>query len=353
MEFSFPANGTGRCYNNTDCQRGGLCAVKSPSGAVYCSCPPLYDPIDQCRTFYYDRSGIIPHLINFIITFIANCILIGLIHKAIGANIKRIRRDGCKIPTPMMVTIASFLLLSITNVTITLQFVFRDPNARYVNSVGNAIFCICFVIVQYFLFVLQIKTKQLGSIQRKWRILSIFIVVCGVGGMSTTCLIGFFYRPTDLPLLGTVGTIVGLLIPVAICIVMDIYSIVWINKLDYKSNVYFSALRRLIFICLASCIWMCFTFFSLLTLTRIFYFQLAGATTLIYFVNTVQNIIAQGLSVAFIRVKTAKKKSGSGVMSTTKMATPQTSSTMSLPQASSVHGEETKEVVTVEAVAAK
>lgn len=309
MDVVFPINGTGQCYNSTDCNRGGKCIIITPSGDKYCRCPILYDPLDRCDSFYYDRSGITVHLVHFLIVLVANGILVALIRSFIKKEVMRIYHKGCAVPKPMVVAIISILLLAINNVTVALQYVFRDVRAERVQAVGVTLFCITFIIVKYFFIVLQIKTKRLGTVEMKWRVISIFIVVCGVVGLSLSLITGFFVDQIDRPILGTIGQIIGLILPLIICIGMEVYSIVWISKLDHKSSNSMIIVWRLLWISIASSAWMCISYFTLLLFNQLSAsLQLFGNITILNFIVTALFIVAQSLSVAFLRNTRRKKQ---------------------------------------------
>ena len=60
--YYFPNNKIG-CHNDTDCGIGGKCETLSREKTLWCNCPRLYDPLDNCKSYYYNYTGNTMHII--------------------------------------------------------------------------------------------------------------------------------------------------------------------------------------------------------------------------------------------------------------------------------------------------
>ncbi len=330
MSFSFPLNGspTSQCYNSTDCYRGGQCTVTSGGGgALYCKCPPPYDPLTRCEHSYYDAPNVFAVLVfHSVYAVVASIVFMGLLYPPVKAVIRNVRAKGAKALLPMGPAIVGIVLLAVANVTRSLQFIFRDPLSERVGAVGGTIFCINFVIVQYLLLVIQVRTKQLGDMTRRWRILGWCMLGCGIVGLTAQCASGFIWDPLDRPIMGTIGQVVGLIVPIVVCTSMQIYTIAWAAKQSKKTSRGLAKFWKLLWLCLALNVWMAVFFFLLLAFNRVFPTQLPDVILFMIYVNTTGILTAQALMVAFVwhaaTDPPTRQKSSSGAGTTTTTTAP-------------------------------
>ena len=83
--YNFPKYQTG-CYNDIDCGSDGKCNVVLSSGNIWYKSPKLYNPLDNCKSYYYDYTSQTIHIINLCVSVFLNVILLIIIRKHIKSE---------------------------------------------------------------------------------------------------------------------------------------------------------------------------------------------------------------------------------------------------------------------------
>lgn len=345
-EFFFSTNGG--CTNDTDCQ-GGKCIVNSSSG-IWCECPEWYDPLDNCQSKFGDKMNYIYYGILFAIVYIFHITMIVSIRRKWWSELKKWALQGpCVAPKPMLISMSSVITLSITMCIVNFLYLIQQSDASNIlMGIGSTIFVGCFDAIQYFLFILIIKSKNLGHMARTWRILSIIIAVCSGIGLSFALLLGIMraMNPKNslLPILVNIAVVIGGIVPMIITAPVCIYFLVWLSKNDRNDRTSKLILWRSIWNILAIMFMMLLNVFLPIGLTG-FPRQLFAVITLKRFVVQALVIITGILIVKFlfgVRLKKGASKSNPEIITGTSSKT--SSSKVSDSTASTLYNESVSEV---------
>jgi len=310
--FQFPVSNISVCYNDTDCGIGGKCSIIAPIGSNQsrCECPYLYNPLDKCQTFYYDIVGTGLYIGYLVMILVCHIILVGLIYRQFSSEVRYLFKNcksggKCRVPRLMFVMTSSIVLLSLNSLIVAILYLAQLSIASLVNSIGTALFALCYDIVLYFCFVLMIKSKNLGNLEFKWKVISKLIIITGCIGLAISFTAGIV-RELDRSLYNTVGwaitlgIVLGVVIPTLLAGPVLIYSVRWISKHEQKTERSMLILWRCTWIVLAAMTFMILSFISLLYTNIAFPLQLPDVITMSRFVISIEIIIAEAIFVAFV-----------------------------------------------------
>lgn len=310
MTFAFPLNGTSSCYNDTDCGSDGRCSVILSDKSRACHCKTLYDPLDRCESFYYDRVSVLVYVIHILLVLVAQWRILKNIRKIMVREVRTVARKGCSAPTPMQSTIVAIILMALNDVAVATLYLAGSRAAVFLEIIGPTLFCAAFIVLVYFWFLLVIMSKNLGIMEKKWTILSRVIAACGAVGLTQSLVVGLlnsddstYTRPTSA--LVTVGLAMGVLVPIAIALPMCIYCLTWINR--EKNNVRL-ILWRCTWIVIVAMAWLVLVFGVLLVINALLPGQLFDVITVRRFASTFLGIGEQIIFVAFVRNTRRKKQ---------------------------------------------
>lgn len=199
--YSFPNNVSG-CYNDSQCV-SGTCSVTYDSGKNYwCNCKAYYNPLDGCRTNYYETLDPIISWTLFSLTVILDIICVSLLATRFKYEIYKwySLREKTLIPRSKLVTMSINIICCIVDIVAACFTKAGITRASILmNGLASSIFIQAFFSTIYYLFIIVVKSNKLGNIEGLLKGLSLTIAIVGPIGLTITWITGFIRDLTDHP----------------------------------------------------------------------------------------------------------------------------------------------------------
>lgn len=340
--FFFPgdaAPGVG-CVNTSDCiGEKAACSVQVPgSNLTYCTCPRFYDPLTNCRKFYYDYDTVrTPLNYAFGILFI----LIGLIFLVIVTpyivlTTKRwlARRANAAAPRPwMMIFTWMFGFIQVLSVTSGVLALAHFGVAKsIVTTIFTSMFALEFSILCINMCEMILLARDLKSMRKSWRIATLVLKIIGPGGLLLSLAATLFREAflksspmyTLLTWVSDVGLVAGFGISIGISVVMS-YKVS--KKLNSDASVSEALLKiwRLVKILILLTLEFLFSYISIIVLLVVFPSQLFDAIVLQEYFILVALTISLATLLSFIIISLDQRYAVA--MSSEAQTTPKTTDT--------------------------
>jgi len=203
--------------------------------------------------------------------------------------------------------------------------------ASLVNSIASNLFVSSFLVIIYCFFIMLIKTKQLGTVERKWKILSKVVAIMGCIGMIGALVIGILNDAIfgDSPILENITSIFLVIGIIAICCSIPtlIYTVKWLKKMKYQESPALNVLWKGNWIVIATLSYLLICLIVVFLIVYAFPVALFDVLSLRIWITQCQFILCEGLYVLFIVIThPAGRKRGSNSGSSNQRTTPQTPS---------------------------
>lgn len=302
--YYFPKNKIG-CYNDTICGIGGKCEILSPEKTLWCNCPKLYDPLDNCKSYYYNYTGDTMHIIYLIVLIVLNLGLTAVIIKHIKSEFLIWNKNKFASPRPKNVIIVNLILCNICSVISGVLNLSHLSSANFIlDNISGTLTLMCVIHMEYYLVVMITKSKRLGNLGFKWKLLSILIIVFGDVGSILGSIVGivrdiYFPRNVTLTNINVFFLVIGLFVPILIGLYVYITGLREYAKMDTttKSVV---MLRNLIKLIIAITIYVVFVLLLILFLVYYFPGQIFDVITMNKFVGSALSYTQRVLFAVFI-----------------------------------------------------
>jgi hypothetical protein len=237
--LQFPPN-VAECYNATDCGDRGACTLLAKDGTLRCLCPRFYDALTRCETTY-DASVSDAFLVpTFLVAVLYHLLMIALVAVRWWREMRRCK--CCMVPRLKLIVMSSIIFLSASSIVVaTLQMARRTPDATFINVIVTALFALAYDIILYFYFVLMIRSKNLGELTTKWRIVSRLVIGLGLVGVGISLPLGVAREIAPIAVSPyvwaiTMGVVVGVGIPSLVTLGCAIYTLTWVSRRDYTTT---------------------------------------------------------------------------------------------------------------------
>lgn len=312
--FKFPSSNENVCHNDTECGIGGTCSL-IVDNLKRCNCPELYNPLDLCHTFYYDTISNYFYIGFLVVTLICHTTLVGLISRHFLFEIKLWIKKWPTVPRVKFVMLSAIVILSLSSVIAAILYVCKSKAASFLTAIGPTVFVICYDIIIYSCFVMLIKSKNLGTLEFKWKVISKIIISSGCIGMIISLTAGIlreidykYYDATATPI--TLGTILGVAVPTFTAFPVLIYSLVYISKHDSKDEPTMRILYRCTLIAVIIMSVMILNLFILILLSYGMPSQLPDVITLSRCISSIIIIYTESIFVTFVYNMRHAKRNG-------------------------------------------
>ena len=300
--YNFPVNTIG-CYNDTDCGIGGKCNIVSSSNKLWCNCPRSYNPLDNCKSYYYDYTGKIIHIIYLCVSIILNIGLLIIIRKHIKSEYLIWNNNKYSLPRPKSVVIMNLILCNLCSIISAVLNLLELSLADFIfGSIFNTLLMMCVIHIMYYFFIIIIRSKSLGNLNIKWKFLSILIIILGDSGLFLASLSGIIrdvYYPQNVILtnINVIFLVIGIPIPILIGMVVYIIGLKQYSKISSKS---ITILKKLTWLVLTINVYVIFSLILILFLSFIFPWQLFDVITMYKFTASGLSYIQRVLFTIFI-----------------------------------------------------
>jgi hypothetical protein len=192
--YLYPVNGSGRCVNNaTVCPDGVLCDARTG----YCACPLYFDPLDGCQTSFFTARPMFTFwfgaasLLIFAVAFVLG--LAPLVHE-----ISMLRQRKRSWPKPMLVQAAAFVVMAAIGVVYALLFMLGAALPfSIVFSTGWSLVALVYHVVSFAIGRIFLKAHALGSLPRRWRMVTVVTAVVGIVATLVQYIIALTHEVTS------------------------------------------------------------------------------------------------------------------------------------------------------------
>lgn len=299
--FFYPP-GRGTCVNDTQCSRGGRCAVTTG----WCLCPRLYNPLDNCQSYYYDTAGVLHPALLLAVTVAVNVILFGLVFRSWWEQTKRFIQKPRGIPKPMLVSVWMVVICNIGSIlSVVVNLLKLAVPQLILGGITPSLFLHCHIAILYCWFVLTLRHLKFGQLHQRWRMASIVLAVTGIGGLQISFWAGTARSILDLPnasvsMMVSVGLVIGLVVPALISIPIFVKTLRFLDAKTRNTRSSMQTLWKCTWLLIGATLYLIFVLLVLMGYNYIVASDLFGSITVRRWLDQLLFFPGLGIFVAFI-----------------------------------------------------
>lgn len=241
MMFAFPTPGSndtrGQCRDTplaVPCAGGAECDART----LRCDCPALYDPLDGCRTTFFEarpfdalQLGIVSLSVFGIALLVS---LFPLLHECHEHRLRwQRRRKRAWPPTPMFIQATATTALAMAGVTYSALWLAAQPLAYSVAfTTGWSTVALVYHVINYATISLFLRAQETGrGLPPRWKVA--MVTTCAVGVTATAvqyaaALVTAFVAPSRLlQSIIVVAVALGFGLPAFVYGGLSIWAVVW------------------------------------------------------------------------------------------------------------------------------